>query len=589
MSIIKERSTRLREEMKKCSVSACIIPTSDPHLSEYIPDCYKFREYFSGFDGSAGTLLFTLNKAYLFTDGRYFLQAEKQLKNSGIELIRSGVTGEPSITELCKKDLCEGDFVFVDTRLISAKHYEKLSSDLSKNGITLYSATNPVFEAASLPIQLFSEIKELDESLCGLNRNEKISDIRKKILDSDAEGVILTALDDIAWLYNLRGNDIENTPVFYSYAYVSLNDAYLFTDPEAVKKVSLSLIKDGIKIADYDKFTDFISKVSEKIIIADKNTVNEQIISSLPSDVRIISKANPVQNTKAIKNTTEIYNMKKAHITDGIALVKFMRLIKSAETGTYTELSAAQKLSELRSESEDYIYDSFETISAYAENAAIVHYSPTSESSKIIESKGALLVDSGAQYRGGTTDVTRMFILGETTPEFKRDYTLVCKAMLKLQNIHFPLGTKSAVLDGVVREPLWRYGVDFRHGTGHGIGYMLSVHEGPVRISFRDTASVIIPGMITSDEPGIYVDRKYGIRLENALLCVEDETTEYGKFCKFNPLTLCPIDLDGIDVSLLTKEDIDNINEYHELVREKLMPHLTGEDAAYLETVTRQI
>lgn len=589
MSIIKERSTRLREEMKKCSVSACIIPTSDPHLSEYIPDCYKFREYFSGFDGSAGTLLFTLNKAYLFTDGRYFLQAEKQLKNSGIELIRSGVTGEPSITELCKKDLCEGDFVFVDTRLISAKHYEKLSSDLSKNGITLYSATNPVLEAASLPIQLFSEIKELDESLCGLNRNEKISDIRKKILDSDAEGVILTALDDIAWLYNLRGNDIENTPVFYSYAYVSLNDTYLFTDPEAVKKVSLSLIKDGIKIADYDKFTDFISKVSEKIIIADKNTVNEQIISSLPSDVRIISKANPVQNTKAIKNTTEIYNMKKAHITDGIALVKFMRLIKSAQTGTYTELSAAQKLSELRSESEDYIYDSFETISAYAENAAIVHYSPTSESSKIIESKGALLVDSGAQYRGGTTDVTRMFILGETTPEFKRDYTLVCKAMLKLQNIHFPLGTKSAVLDGVVREPLWRYGVDFRHGTGHGIGYMLSVHEGPVRISFRDTASVIIPGMITSDEPGIYVDRKYGIRLENALLCVEDETTEYGKFCKFNPLTLCPIDLDGIDVSLLTKEDIDNINEYHELVREKLMPHLTGEDAAYLETVTRQI
>ncbi len=589
MSTINKRLSLLREQMKKCGVSASIIPTSDPHLSEYIQDCFKFREYFSGFNGSAGTLLVTLSKAYIFTDGRYFLQAEKQLENTEIKLVRSGVSGEPTITELCHNELNSGQSVFIDSRFISYNSYKKQSSELSEFGITLSSNADPVFESASLPIQRFSEIRELDRSLCGLSRLEKIDNVRKKIKETNAEGLILTELDDIAWLFNLRGDDIENTPVFYSFAYVTLNEAYLFVGANAANNILPSLINDGIKVLNYDKFTEFISVISEKIIIADKNTVNAQIINALPDSARFASVGNPVHTAKAVKNKTEIDNMKRAHLYDGVALVKFMRLIKSAASGSYTEISAAKMLLDLRRESENFVSNSFDTISAYNENAAIIHYSPSLETDKIIESKGALLVDSGGQYNGGTTDVTRVFVLGETTPEFKRDYTLVCKAMLKLQNIHFPIGIKSAVLDGVVREPLWKYGVDFRHGTGHGIGYMLSVHEGPTRISFKDTSTEIVPGMITSDEPGIYVDGKYGIRLENALLCVADKDTEYGKFCKFEPLTLCPIDLDALDFSLLTHEDVENINEYHKTVYERLFPYLSKSDADYLKSVTREI
>ncbi|MBQ4136903.1 MAG: aminopeptidase P family protein, partial [Clostridia bacterium] len=562
---------------------------SDPHLSEYVADCFKYREYFSGFDGSAGTLFITQKAAFLITDGRYFLQAEKQLESTGIDLVRSGMPGEPNLVDLCGQNLNGNDTVFVDPTLVSASFYEKLSTELSKHGISVCSESNPITEASHMPLQWFSEIVELDLSLCGISRKEKLGMIRSKMKEVGADGLILTSLDDVAWLFNLRGCDVENTPVFYSYGYVTQDNAFLFVDTQAAQGVLPSLETDDISVLKYNDFSEYISSINEKNVLVDKNTVNASVINSLPKDTTVIDAECPTQRLKAIKNKTEIDNMIKTHIYDGIALLRFMRYIKSSASDGVTEHGAARKLLEFRRECKEFNYNSFDTISAYAENAAIIHYSPSYESDKRIDRKGALLVDSGGQYNGGTTDVTRMFILGDTSPEFRRNYTLVCKAMLKLQNMHFPLGTKSAVLDGIVRETLWKYSIDFRHGTGHGIGYMLSVHEGPVRISYKDTVTEFVPGMVTSDEPGYYEDGKYGIRMENALLCVDAGETEYGKFCKFEPLTLCPIDIDGLDLSLLTSEDVDNVNKYHELVRNKLLPYLSLEDAEYLKIATRQI
>ncbi len=589
MSIVSKRLYNLRQNMNKYGISACIIPTSDPHLSEYIADCFKYREYFSGFDGSNGTLFVTLEKAFLLTDGRYFLQAENQLKDTSIKLIKSGIPGEPDIYELCESTLKQGDSIFIEPCFVSSNTFDKIVDRLSKKGISIVTDNNPVTISSALPAQAFEDIYELRTELCGFNRVEKLKIIREKISSAGADGLILTALDDIAWIYNLRGNDVKYTPVFYGYSYITADKAFLFVDPHAIKSISKTLIADKVELSDYTMFYKFLSKVSEKRIIVDKNYANAKVIHSLPSGTSIISSDNPVPSLKAIKNDIEIENMRKAHILDGIALVKFMRYIKSQRDNYTTEISASDKLLEFRKENRLFNSNSFETIAAYGDNAAIIHYAPTAETCKKLEAKGALLVDSGGQYDGGTTDVTRMFILGETSEKFKRDYTLVCKAMLKLQNMHFPLGAKSAVLDGIVRESLWHYGIDFRHGTGHGIGYMLSVHEGPNRISFKDTSSEILPGSITSDEPGIYIDGEYGIRMENALLCITDAETEYGKFCKFEPLTLCPIDIDAIDVSVLTDEDVRNINEYHTLVYNKLSPFMTGEDAKYLEAVTRQI
>ncbi len=589
MSIVNERLKSLRREMNKNGISACIIPTSDPHISEYIAECYKYREYFSGFNGSAGTLFVTLDKAFLLTDGRYFLQAEKQLLDTDIELIKSGVEGQPDLFELCTNNLSKGASVFADPHFFSANLYEKIKDKLSSFGINLSRSDNPITSASNMPSQSFEEIYELKAELSGIDRLTKLASIRQKMSTLDADGLILTSLDDIAWLYNLRGNDIQNAPLFYAYSYVTHDKAFLFADSSAIKTVTTSLLCDRIEILDYNSFIEFVSEIPESKIIADKNSVNAKIAQSLPDTVTIISSDNPVYALKAVKNDIEIQNMRNVHIYDGIALVKFMRYIKSVAGKNVSEISASDKLYELRRKNVLFNSNSFETISAYAENAAIIHYSPTEETNKQIEPLGALLVDSGGQYTGGTTDVTRMFILGETSPEFKRDYTLVCKAMLKLQGMHFPLGTKGAVIDGVVRESLWRHGIDFRHGTGHGIGYMLSVHEGPNRISFKDTSSEILPGTVTSDEPGIYIDGKYGIRMENTLLCVEAKETEFGKFCRFEPLTLCPIDLDAIDISFLTNDDIDNLNEYHKLVYDKLSPFMSEDDVKYLETVTRQI
>lgn len=589
MGNINKRLNLLRTSMKESGIYACIIPTSDPHLSEYIHDCFKYREYFSGFDGSAGTLFVTLDKAFLITDGRYFLQAEEQLKNTDIKLVRSGVIGEPDLITLCKDNIPENEKVFIDPSLVSATFYEKISSDLNKCNVSISSTHNPVKNSAKLPSLEFSNIRELDLTLSGIDRKEKITSVREKIKEAGAESLVLSALDDIAWLFNLRGRDVENTPVFFSFAYVSLSEVFLFVDYDAVKSVEQSLEADKIEVRSYYEFADFIASIPEMRIIVDKKTTNSQIVNSLPCSAKIISDLNPIPMLKALKNNTEINNMRAAHVSDGIALLKFMRFIKESDWTSLTETEASDKLFEYRKQEKNFISNSFDTISAYAENAAIIHYSPNENTDKKLEKAAALLVDSGGQYDGGTTDVTRMFILGETSNEFKRDYTLVCKAMLRLQYMHFPLGTKGSVLDGVVREPLWKYGIDFMHGTGHGIGYMLSVHEGPNRISFKDTESKILPRMITSDEPGIYVDGQYGIRMENALICVEDNENKYGKFCKFEPLTVCPIDLDGIDESLLTQEDRNNINDYHQYVREMLKPHLSPDDANYLDRITRQI
>lgn len=576
--------------MKKQNITACIIPSSDCHLSEYVNDCFKYRAYFSGFTGSAGTLYVTENEAYLITDGRYFLQASEQLEGTGITLVRDGVRDEPNIFTLCERTLKKDDILFSDGMLMSAVFAEKLKAFADGHGFKLMTNDSPVSESCdSLPSQKFNKIYALADDLTGCHRGEKIHGVRQKMLAHGADGHVITSLEEIAWILNLRGSDIKNTPVFYGYMYLTNDTTYAFLDREAASDVIAELERDEVTVCAYTEFYNFISSIPEKKILCDKSCVNAAVISSLPNDAEIINKTDPAMLSKAIKNKTEIENLKRVHLYDGLAVTRFMHFIKNVNGGEYSEITASEKLGEFRKMSDLYIEDSFDTICAYGKNAAVVHYTATPASDTIIERTGALLVDSGGQYLGGTTDITRVFVLGETTDEFKLHYTAVCKSMLRLQSAVFRKGTKCAVLDMLARDPVWKLGLDFRHGTGHGIGYMLSVHEGPNRFYFGGNTPAMEAGMVTSDEPGLYIDGKHGIRIENEILCTPAFSSEYGEFLKFEPLTVCPVDLEAIIPEQLDESDIEALNNYHAYVFESLAPLADEDELEWLKEYTRPI
>ncbi|MBQ4137690.1 MAG: aminopeptidase P family protein, partial [Clostridia bacterium] len=435
----------------------------------------------------------------------------------------------------------------------------------------------------------FNKIYALPYSLTGKSTSDKIAMIREEMSKKSCDGHIITSLEEIAWILNLRGSDIKNTPVFFAYMYINTENANLFADSNSAKDVKDELELHGVKLCDYTEFYSFIPAIRAKSVLLNTAGANYAVYSSLDKSIKIVDSVDPAMIFKAIKNQTEIEYVKRMHIHDGLAVARFMHLIKNAESGEYSEISATKKLKQIRERCSDYLGDSFDTICGYKDHAAIIHYKATTDTNSQIMKDAALLVDSGGQYNGATTDITRVFVLGEIDYEFKLHYTAVCCAMLRLQNLKFKSDTRPAVLDMIARQPLWSLGLDYRHGTGHGVGYMLSVHEGPCSIHYANNAPAFKPGMITSDEPGMYVNGKHGIRLENLLLCTEDIKNEYGQFLKFEPLTVAPIDLDAILPEKMEQSDIDALNSYHAYVFKCLSTVCENDEIEWIKHYTRPI
>ena len=593
-TIIRKRIDEVRNIMKKNSTDLYIVFTGDYHLSEYAGDYFGEREFLSGFTGSAGTLVIGMDKAALFTDGRYFVQAELQLKGTGIELMRIGVKDVPELTEYCIQNTPANGSIAVDGRTISASFGEKLEHKATKKNIKL---DVTVDYAKSIwnnrPDFPYSKAFVSDN---GETVREKLIRLREKINEKEAGGHIITSLDDICWLFNIRGNDVVYNPVIMSYAYVTDKCAYLFADKDRFSdEIIEKLQKDGVTLKPYEEFYDFLDTIEEKVILVDMKRINYCAYKKICNcGVETVKTLSPVTSMKAVKNPVEIKNLSDVHIEDGLALTRFMFWVKENAGKGITEKDAADYLDNERAKISNFIELSFETISAYGANAAMMHYSATKDNCAMLKPEGMLLVDSGGQYMRGTTDVTRTIVLGPVSDEIKKAYTLTLKGMLALADARFLYGCTGFNLDILARGSLWEAGLDYRCGTGHGVGYLLNVHESPngfrwKHILGQNDLCVMEPGMVTSDEPGVYVDGKYGIRIENEIVCVRDYENEYGTFLKFKMLTCAPIDLEAVDVSYLNEKDIERINNYHSWVYEQLSPYMCGEELEKLKRATVRI
>ncbi len=585
----------LRDVMAEHHIDAYLIPTADFHGSEYVGDYFACREYLSGFTGSAGTLLVFPHWAGLWTDGRYFLQAEEQLAGSGIRLMKQGQPGVPTIEAFLRASLQPGQTLAFDGRCVDARtgrRYHKLVREI---GAKLNHQLDLAAEIWSQRPPLSAQpVWPLDEKYAGLSRREKLRQIRTAMTAQGADLLLLTTLEDIAWLLNLRGGDVACTPVFLSYLALTQEGGVLFANAAAFPAQVLDQLEaDGITLRPYDGIYSYANRISpSQRVMLDTRRVNTTLLTSIPTGVPVLDRPNPTEGRKAIKNPVEIENMRQAHLADGVALTRFMYWLKTrAGKEPMTEISAAEHLEELRRASPLYLQPSFDPILAAGPHSAVVHYSATPESDSPIPNQGFLLADTGGHYYTGTTDCTRTYALGPLTHHQKTCYTAVLRGNLNLADAVFPAGVTGSNLDWTARQPLWELGLDFNHGTGHGVGYLLSVHEGPQNIRWRSTGkeTPLAPGMITSDEPGVYFDGDYGIRLENLVLCVEKETTPFGTFLGFEPLTLTPFDLDAVDPDQLTPKERTLLNTYHARVREAIAPHLPPEQAAWLQAATHPI
>lgn len=582
----------LREVMKKENVDYYIIPSGDSHQSEYVPEYYKGRAYVSGFTGSAGTLLVGLEESYLWTDGRYFIQAEKELNGSGIKLMKMNIPGYPSLLEWIKNNIKEGKTLAFDGSTISVNEYKNYKELTKKNGFNIKMDKDFLNEIWSDRPELSKEkIFIHDTKYCGKFTSEKLEEVRAEMTTLEGENYVVTSLDDIAWLFNIRGNDIAYNPVALAYALISDKEAVLYINEEKVTNDDKRTLEaQGVTLKSYNDIYEDIKNVTGSIII-DGAKVNGKLYSLISEDVKIIENLNITTSLKAVKNEVEIKNMEVSQVRDGVAMVKFIKWLKeNVGKINMTEISASDKLEEIRAKGENFKGLSFNTISGYKDHAAMMHYSATEESQYELDSEGMLLIDSGAQYLDGTTDITRTFILGQITEEEKRDFTLVLKSHIALTTTIFLKGTNGCNLDAIARRPLWRYGMDYKCGTGHGVGFFLNVHEGPQGIRPFGNTIALEPGMILTNEPGVYKENKHGIRTENTLLVTKAfKNDEMGEFYKFDTISYCPIDLEGIDVSLLDEEEREWLNNYHRTVYEKLSPYLNEEEKKFLEKETRSI
>lgn len=583
---------KIREVMKKYNYDYYIIPSADSHQSEYVPEYYKGRSFVSGFTGSAGTLLVGKDKAFLWTDGRYFIQAEKELDGSGIELMKMATPGYPTLDEWIKENVKKDEVLGFDSAVVSAnelKSYRKIAQDnkfeikMEKDLLEEVWDNRPKIPKEKIFIH---EVK-----YSGKSTLDKLTEVRKEMKALGGENYILTSLDDIAWTFNIRGNDIPYNPVSLAYAMITNSEAILYIDNEKVlKDVHEELVGQGVKIKEYLEIFKDVQIIKNTVII-DPAKVNAKIYSLIDKEVKIIEHLNITTSLKAIKNEVEIKNIEVSQIRDGVAMVKFIKWLKENIGKTkITEISAADKLEELRSKGENFKGLSFNTIAGYKDHAAMMHYAATEDSQYELKPEGMLLVDSGAQYLDGTTDITRTFVLGKLTGEEKRDFTLVLKSHIALASATFLKGATGENLDTLARRPLWDYGMDYKCGTGHGIGFFLNVHEGPQGFRQKGNTTVLEPGMIVTDEPGVYKKGKHGIRTENVILVRKvSSDEEMGEFYNFQTITYAPIDLEGIDVNMLTSSEKDWLNNYHNMVYEKLAGHLSEEERSFLKTVTKEV
>ncbi len=573
--------------MKEQNIAAMIIPGTDPHANEYLPEHWKEREWISGFNGSAGTAVILLNKAALWTDSRYFLQAEEQLKDTGIELMKQGLPETMEIIPWLKSELTSGKKVGINPDMISANAYAAMSCSLQEEKISLIPVNLPgnIWEdRPSLPLE---PIFILDEQYAGKSVSEKLTLLRKEMKHLGANTLLLSALDDIAWLFNIRGNDINYNPVTISYAAIEQEKAILFINKQKINNKTASYLENNyIEVRDYNAINNYIQHFSsEQTILIDGNKLNQSLFDLIPSGCNIKNTMSPVFKMKSIKNETEIEGIRRAMIKDGIALTRFYKWLEEniADRNPVTEIGASQKLHEFRNEQDLFFGDSFQTIAGYAGHGAIVHYAPTPQSDALLKAENLLLIDSGGQYFEGTTDITRTITLGEPDMQQKKDFTLVLKGHINLASAVFPAGTRGSQLDILARKALWREGLNYGHGTGHGVGHFLNVHEGPQNIRMDENPVSLQPGMLISNEPGIYRTNEYGIRTENLVLVVPAQKTEFGEFFQFETLTLFPIDQQLIISELMTPEEIEWLNNYHHKVYTLLAPGLNTTEQEWLK------
>lgn len=594
---------QLRDRMKELGIDAYLVPTADFHESEYVGEFFKCRHFLTGFNGTAGTAVITMDKAGLWTDGRYFVQAEEQLSGSEIKLYRMGEPEFPTLDEFLEEELPVDGCLGFDGRVVNSELGYGLQNLLQEKNVTINCSKDLVGEIwTSRPDMSCEPIWSLDVKYAGKSTVEKLSDLRDAMKKNKAQIHLMTALDEIAWLFNLRGNDIVNNPVFLSYALITQDEAYLYVQKEAIKEdtkmgkeVCAALAEAKVQVKEYAEFLQDVAALKNEKILLERKKASFAVCESIDASCRIIDEMNPCATMKAVKNATEIENMRKAHLKDGIAVTKFMYWLKhTIGTCDMTEMTAAHKIEELRAEQGNYIEPSFVTIAAYKENAAMCHYHPSDEVCKKLKPEGLLLVDSGGQYLEGTTDITRTYALGPMTEKEKEYYTIVAAAMLKVSTMKFLHGCRGINLDYTIREAFWKRGLDFAHGTGHGVGYLSNVHERPNGLRWkvvpeRQDSAVIEPGMICSDEPGLYFAGDFGTRTENLILCVEDEKNEYGQFLKFEFLTKAPIDLEALDTRFMDDADIERLNTYHKDVYETISPYMNDEEKEWLKHVTREI
>lgn len=583
--------------MKEKKIDAYLVATDDFHGSEYVGDYFKCRKYITGFNGSAGTAIITQDMAGLWTDGRYFIQAADQLRDTTIELFKSGEPGVPTMHQFLNDKLEEGMCLGFDGRTVSAREAEELQELLQEKHITFSVNDDLIGEIwEDRPVLSCEPVMELDIRWTGKSRADKIAEIREQMKAKEADTFILTSLDDIAWLLNIRGNDIHCCPVVLSYLVMMENELRLYANAAAFsEEIRSNLEADGVKIYPYDDVYSYVQSISsDKKVLLSRANVNSRLVSNIPSEVTILDEPNLTLLPKAVKNETEMENERIAHIKDGVAVTKFIHWLKKNVTRTtITELSTAEKLYQFRSEQEHFLGESFDPIIAYGTHAAIVHYSATEATDIPLEARGMVLADTGGHYLEGTTDITRTIVLGPVTAKEKKFFTAVLRGNLNLAAAKFKYGCTGLNLDYLARGPLWELGEDYNHGTGHGVGYLLNVHEGPNSFRWKNLpgnpAPVLEEGMITSDEPGYYLENEFGIRHENLVLCKKAEKTSFGQFMCFEPLTMVPFDLEGINPEEMTERERKLLNDYHQKVYTTISPYLDEEEKEWLKQATREI
>jgi Xaa-Pro aminopeptidase len=591
-----EKLTRLRNLMKNSGIDVYLIPSTDPHLGEYIPEHWQIMSWLTGFTGSAGTIIVTNTFAGLWTDSRYFIQAENQLKDSGFVLMNPSLTDKSDLNGWMSGYLTPGSVIAFDGRLFSIERTKRISRSLAGKNISINSDCDLISglwtDRPPIPV-----LPAFDHSVsfCGKDRAAKIAEVREQMKIMGADYHLLTSIDDIMWMLNIRGNDVKYSPLMISFAVVGEEQIFLFTEESKIPfRLASEFDRLGIVMLPYEETAGMLSTLSpEATVLLNPLTTSSTLYNSLPPEMKILEEITIPTHLKSIKNITEIENIRRVMIRDGVVLTKFFFWFENkAGSQGLTEVLLGEKISSLRSEAENYLGPSFSTIVAYNQNGALPHYSSDSRSDAVIGPDGILLIDSGGQYLDGTTDITRTIPTGNSNVQQKQDFTLVLKGMINLSQAKFPSGSKGYQLDFVARRALWEKGLNYGHGTGHGVGFCLNVHEGPQSISpgfGPDAKTVIEPGMLISAEPAIYREGEYGIRIENLILCTEDKETDFGKFLKFDTVSLCYIEKSLIEISLLDEKEIDWLNNYHTEVYNKLYPFLTSEENAWLRNKTKHL